>query len=201
MTYSVNLERTPLKCARCGSEDVSEFSQTVTERGPDDVEVTFADVFSHCNKCGNEFYTPEQSFNHSRAFTKATREAQGFYSGEQIKAIRERLGLTQRQLEKALGVGKKTVVRYEKGTVPHGGAIDNLIWIADHYPTIFSRLAFERRGVKAEDQGTFVSAQATAAVTAEPTQLRDLPPAERYRFRAAMGHDDQPQEWALEASP
>lgn len=201
MTYTVNLEHTPLKCARCGSEDVSEVSQTVTERGPDDVEVSFADVFSHCNKCENEFYTPEQSLNHSRAFAQAARKAQGFYSGEQIKAIRERLGLTQRQLEKALGVGKKTVVRYEKGTVPHGGAIDNLLWIADHYPTIFTRLAFERRGVKAEDQAAFVSVKATAAVTAEPTQIRVLPPAERYRFRATLDQDDQPQEWALEASP
>jgi len=55
-------------------------------------------------------------------------------SPQDIRGIRERLGLTQHAFEKLLGVGPKTVVRWEKGTVFQNGSTDSLLRVIDALP-------------------------------------------------------------------
>jgi len=52
----------------------------------------------------------------------------------EIRAIRERLRLTQRAFEKLLGVGPKTAVRWEKGTVFQNRSTDSLLRLVDAQP-------------------------------------------------------------------
>jgi hypothetical protein len=59
---------------------------------------------------------------------------EGLLSPAQITAIRETLGLSQADLEKALGIGPKTVVRWEKGTVRQSRAADRLLRILAAHP-------------------------------------------------------------------
>lgn len=89
--------------------------------------IVINDEWTHCDKCDEEFYTREQAARrHARAIAKA-RSDDGLLPPARIRAIRESLGLTQRQFEELLGVGKKTCVRWESGRVCQNAATDRLI--------------------------------------------------------------------------
>jgi HTH-type transcriptional regulator/antitoxin MqsA len=69
------------------------------------------------------------------------REDEGLLSAKKIKALRERLGLSQSAFEQLLGVGPKTVVRWEKGTVFQNNATDSLLRVVDRFPEVVRFLA------------------------------------------------------------
>jgi HTH-type transcriptional regulator/antitoxin MqsA len=53
---------------------------------------------------------------------------------QEIRDLRKRLGLTQHAFEKLLGVGPKTVLRWEKGTVFQNRSTDSLLRVIDAVP-------------------------------------------------------------------
>ncbi len=53
---------------------------------------------------------------------------------QEIRDVRKRLGLTQHAFEKLLGVGPKTVVRWERGTVFQNRSTDSLLRVIDVVP-------------------------------------------------------------------
>src|SRR5258706_131308 len=129
-------ESTAKTCPMCRSGDIGITQQTVTEKARGRT-VAFLDERSKCKSCGEEFYTVEQSLASSSAYTAAVREANGLLSPGQIRAARLTLGMTQEEFESALAVGKKTVVRWERGTVAPSMAANGLLWVAAHYPNVF----------------------------------------------------------------
>jgi len=60
--------------------------------------------------------------------------AEGYLTDEDIKRIRKKLGLTQKAMADKLGVGLKTLARYENLSVRQSKAMDNLLRILDVYP-------------------------------------------------------------------
>jgi HTH-type transcriptional regulator/antitoxin MqsA len=58
----------------------------------------------------------------------------GFLTDEDIKRIRKKLGLTQKEMAEKLGVGLKNFARYENLSVRQSKAMDNLLRILDKYP-------------------------------------------------------------------
>jgi transcriptional regulator with XRE-family HTH domain len=46
---------------------------------------------------------------------------------DEIKAIRERAGLSQKEMGERLGVGEKTYIRWENGHSIQNKSIDNMI--------------------------------------------------------------------------
>lgn len=74
-----------------------------------------------------DLYTPGQMEVVQMLASDKLRDEEGLLRSSQIHAIRVRLGLTQHQFEKLLGVGPKTVVRWEKGTVFQNRATDSLL--------------------------------------------------------------------------
>lgn len=80
-----------------------------------------------CAACGERPLSADEAERlHLRAVAIA-RQEQGLLTPTEIRAIRSKRGLTQRQLEIALGVGEKTVVRWEKGSVFQGAASNTLM--------------------------------------------------------------------------
>ena len=59
---------------------------------------------------------------------------------ERITRLRERLGLTQEQLEDLLGLGRKVVTRWENGKVALGGATECLLLLLERRPELLSDL-------------------------------------------------------------
>ena len=111
--------------------------------------MSFPAEISACADCGEEFYTYEQSLAHSRAAATAVREAQGLLSPERIRAARMRMGMTLPQFEHAMGVGAKTVGRWERGTVAPSRAANGMLWLAERHPDVFLEYARERIDVGA----------------------------------------------------
>lgn len=85
-----------------------------------------------CDTCGEIYYTDDQSKESIRKISDVRRRNERLLTGEDIQRIRRSLFLSQSELEDALGVGRKTVVRWELGTAVQSKALDNvlrLIWL------------------------------------------------------------------------
>lgn len=67
--------------------------------------------------------------------------ADGFLTDEDIKRIRKKLGFTQEEMAKKLGVGLKNFARYENLSVRQSKAMDNLLRVLDRYPETLEVLA------------------------------------------------------------
>jgi putative zinc finger/helix-turn-helix YgiT family protein len=105
------------------------------------MEVPVGEELYRCGVCGEEEYSFEQMQAVERQAARAFREQEGYLQPEEIRALRERLGLTQAQLEDALGLGRKTVARWEAGRVLQQRSLDNLLRAIDRLPQVLVFLA------------------------------------------------------------
>lgn len=109
--------------------------------------VDVEDEFMRCQACGEELYRPDQMDATQRRAVAKIRDEDGLLAPEAIKRIRRNYDVTQVELEAILGTGPKTVVRWERGTVCQGRAVDTLLRTLDAFPFAFWWWA-EQRGVK-----------------------------------------------------
>jgi len=89
--------------------------------------VVHGDVVTQCDNCHDLFYSSVQAKNADRKANDARRRAEGLLTSREVKEVRQGLALSQSQLEAALGVGPKTVVRWENGTAVQGKAVDDVL--------------------------------------------------------------------------
>jgi putative zinc finger/helix-turn-helix YgiT family protein len=68
------------------------------------------------------------------------RKKYGLLPPERIVEIRNKLGLSQAELEELLGTGSKVVVRWESGKVIQGSGQDNILRLLDRDPTFLESL-------------------------------------------------------------
>jgi HTH-type transcriptional regulator/antitoxin MqsA len=99
------------------------------------------DRFLRCTGCGEAFYLPGQMDATMRRASEAIRQEEGLLPPDEIRGIRTHLGLTQQAFEQLLGVGPKTVVRWEKGTVFQNRATDSLLRVVAAFPEVTRFLA------------------------------------------------------------
>lgn len=90
-------------------------------------QVRILDEFYRCDSCGEGFYAPGMADESLRRATAKVRKEDGLLSPEEVRTLRHRLGLTQPEFERLLGVGKNTCARWEAGTVPQSAATDSLL--------------------------------------------------------------------------
>lgn len=129
-----------------------------------------ADV-SKCVDCAEVFLTPTQMDDLQRRASETIRRADGLMMPEHIRAVRERLGYTQAEFEHLLGVGPKTVVRWERGTVFQNGATDTLLRVLDNVDAVAPYLA-RSRGL------------AEPSVAVHPERPDPVPTERHYVYRA-----------------
>ena len=87
-------------------------------------EVRFRDVdlkvcieMHECRECGCEFATVAQTSRMQRIIADAYRQSQGLLTGEEIRLMRKKLGLTQKELAKKMSVGVASIKRWEGGLI------------------------------------------------------------------------------------
>ena len=128
-------------CVVCGSSEVSTFERerilTVAGR---EIRIP-GDIASKCGSCSEEFYTGLQAREADRKVVEVRRSQEGLLSGEHIKKIRQALGMSQSSLEKALGIGAKTVVRWENGTSVQSRLMDSMLRLVAFNPDNLRLLA------------------------------------------------------------
>jgi putative zinc finger/helix-turn-helix YgiT family protein len=131
----------PAHCPACGQAALITIKNDRQVTAADGTMLPYHDESSRCQNCGEELYSLDQSLAASRLRAGALRAFEGLLTPEEVIAIRAKLGLSQAQLEKALGLGAKTVVRWERGTVCQSRAADSLLIVARDHPTVFASLA------------------------------------------------------------
>lgn len=131
-------------CYLCGGD-----SPRVREARPVPIgsrTVVIEDEFYRCPRCDEDVYLGGMADETSRRAAAKIREEDGLLAPDHIIALREKYGLTQAGLERLIGAGEKTVVRWERGTVAQNQTADTLLRVLDGHPEVVARLA-EERGV------------------------------------------------------
>jgi HTH-type transcriptional regulator/antitoxin MqsA len=161
----------PWECPVCGRGTVSVID------GP--VRVDFRDAsyvvslrHEECSSCGEQFFSPAEVDQLQLIAASAARHERGLLTPDEIRALRRDLGLSQERLERLLGLGPKTIVRWEKGTVFQSVAADRLLRSLRFYPELVGLLAEEglQRGGKARTPPS-ASSWPRISATASPPRL------------------------------
>jgi len=102
-----------------------------------DHDVIVPDVaHSRCVDCGETLFSIKEAEGLQRAAAEIVRTEQGLLTGAKIRTWRSQTGLTQEELESALGVGAKTVTRWERGLVFQSATADRLMRLAMRFPKV-----------------------------------------------------------------
>lgn len=106
--------------------------------------VVINDEFIRCARCGEEYYEGEMAHGPFRRAAAAIRAEDGLLGPDDIIALRAKYGLAQTDLERLIGAGEKTVVRWERGTVAQNRTADTLLRVLADHPGVVAQLAGER---------------------------------------------------------
>ena len=133
----------PLKtCTTCGGSVVrsrSTYTAVVRQH-----TVPIEGVFLHCTECSEFFFAPGEVDAVMDRVAAVVRQEEGLLQPAEIRALRARLGMTQEEFEAFLGVGPKTVTRWEKGTVYQNKATDTLLRLLADVPEAVRHLQARR---------------------------------------------------------
>ncbi len=134
-----------MRCAACGAAALEERHGAFVFEWPQGASVsasTFDDAtWLVCSECDEEELPPELV-----ARIEAERyRLDGLLSPEALKEVRARVGLSQRDMAKLLGVGEKTYTRWELGLSTQTKSMDNLVRLADQHPAILLEIEARRR--------------------------------------------------------
>jgi len=121
-----------LECPVCGADVKRLRANLSIQVGSRSIPVE--DEYSTCTGCGEVFFAPSEMDDAMRAASSVVRREEGLLQPEEIRAIRENLGFSQAEFERLLGVGQKSVVRWEKGTGFQNGATDMLMRVVRDVP-------------------------------------------------------------------
>lgn len=136
---------TTFVCEKCGligadATQVVERQETWPVRGED---VTAKGQVRVCLACGEDIWDEDLESASQEAVFQIYRARHGIPSPADIRALRERYGLSQRSLSALLGLGEISIHRYENGSLPDEAHSQLLRFIQD--PWNMQNL-FERNG-------------------------------------------------------
>ena len=91
-------------------------------------ELTFEAVehIAYCKKCGEQLWVDELERRNDIVVYDIYKEKVGLLTTSQIREIRHKRGMTQKELALFLGIGEKDIARYENGAI-QSRSIDNMI--------------------------------------------------------------------------
>lgn len=142
------------KCPICGAGGLQKTvgTETFEYKGQ---EIAIPDYIAYvCPGCGEAIVDPETLKKSGKMLKDFQRQVDGLLTGQQIKRIRKKLGLTQEQMAEIVGGGLKSFARYESGQVCQSKGMDNLLRILDAYPEMLNVIRKKEDAVK--DAGTVI---------------------------------------------
>lgn len=141
---------------------------------------TYSDEFQHngkaslvtgleryrCDRCASDPVLTDQIRRNQLRICDQKRRSDGYLTGAEIKAIRERLRLSQSQAATLFGGGPNAFSKYERGEVIQGLSMDRLIRSAAHFPPV---LHFLRSLTTGPSQKPVVPDTYTSTTEPEPS--------------------------------
>lgn len=97
--------------------------------------------YAVCDACGSEQADAAQTRANKRLMIAFKKRVDGLLTGAEVRALRERLGLTQEEAAKVFGGGPVAFSKYETDDVTQSKAMDQLLRLAAELPAAFDRLA------------------------------------------------------------
>lgn len=119
-------------CTACNKEveaAVKKEERTYKVRG---IEVKCLVKVLTCKECQEELYDYKTTRENDRLINDEYKKAVGLLTSGEIKSLRLKTGLSQKELSDYLGVGGKTLTRYENGSI-QDRAFDNLLRMVISY--------------------------------------------------------------------
>ncbi len=111
------------KCDKFVDYELRKEIKTITVRG-----LTFETDFYHacCKECHEEASANEVWRLNDKIVYDKYRKLSGLLTSDEMKAIRQKRGMSQVELARFIGCGEKNIARYETGTI-QDRVFDNLI--------------------------------------------------------------------------
>lgn len=111
--------------------------------------ITFKEKIRVNEETGEEIYDPKLEQENDVKLYNEYRKLNSLLLPEEIKSIREKYGVTQVEFAQILGLGDKTITRYENGSL-QDMAQNNLIKIVGRNPEEFLKLLRECKKLSKE---------------------------------------------------
>lgn len=122
-------------CKKMVDTRITEKYETLNVRGQ---EITLKVKVRICLECGNSIFDEELDDETLKMFYDEYRRLNNLLFPEEIKKIREKYNMSQTEFAKLLGMGEKTIARYENGAIQER-VHDNLIRVVNN-PNVFADL-------------------------------------------------------------
>ena len=114
----------PLQCPQCGGQvEPAKVEKQALFR---EVEVAYTAELQRCTECELELATVNEAARMQQQLADAYRQTIGLLTGEDIRRLRQRKGLSQQALAEALEVGIASIKRWETGAI-QSSAMDRLL--------------------------------------------------------------------------
>lgn len=135
-------------CNKCGEEREIEIREEMESYPVRNEQTEIIAKVSYCKHCGEQIWNEELDDNNLKEAYRKYRTNHGLLQPEEIKRIRDKYSLSQTAFGRLLGLGDKTITRYENGSI-QDLAQNNLIELARH-PDVFEYLL--KKNVKCVSQ-------------------------------------------------
>ncbi|MGO9088439.1 MAG: type II TA system antitoxin MqsA family protein [Candidatus Sulfotelmatobacter sp.] len=146
----------PINCSACGGQ-TTKVKEVKKAKYRDEIVAVETELY-RCDLCQEGFVTADQMRAHARAVKNQVRKMHGLLPPERIVAIREKLRLTQTELENVLGTGPKVIVRWESGKVIQSRGHDNVLRLLDRNPAVL-KLLRQIQECRSKEQDSYSEAQ------------------------------------------
>ena len=94
-----------------------------------------------CTACDEVYLSLDSAERLQKEAIRQSKAARGLLAPDEIRNLRHSLSLSQAAFERMLGVGAKTVVRWEKGTVFQSATADRLMRLVRAMPELADMLS------------------------------------------------------------
>jgi HTH-type transcriptional regulator/antitoxin MqsA len=113
-------------CPLCGEGHITPRTESLqTEYHGQQGTVTLR--YAECDACGSEITGDADGRANKRAVMAFRKSVDGLLAGAEIRALREKLGITQEQASRLFGGGPKAFSKYEADDVAHSEAMNTLL--------------------------------------------------------------------------
>jgi len=130
-------------CAVCGKGEVSREVRRMTYEYKG-VSVEVDQPGEWCAACGEGFLSPEDMSATRRELHDAIAKGKCMLSSDDIRRIRRKLGLTQKQAATLFGGGPNAFSRYERGETIQPKALDALLRLLDRHPGLLHEVGLDK---------------------------------------------------------
>ncbi len=136
-------------CPECGTPMILS-SEPVKETYRNETFVLAGFTRYACPECGNDIMSAQEATRLGRALAEKYAQRHGLLTASQIKEIRKSLGLTQKELERLIGVASPTVSRWETGAMQQSATADKLLRLIRDVPAAADYLRAQYRAERRE---------------------------------------------------